>query len=79
MDDLDGNNDIDENLIYGESLPLEKSIHHINEDIGYSRWRISNVLFCHKINYHCRKLLENIIICVVLLFGTLYMFVVIWY
>ena len=37
MDDLDGSNDIDENLVYGESLPLEENIHQINEDLGYSR------------------------------------------
>ena len=49
MDDLDGSNNIDENLVYGESLPLEKNIHQINEDLGYSRWTISNVLLCHKI------------------------------
>jgi hypothetical protein len=37
MDDLDGSNNIDENLVYGESLPLEENIHQINEDLGYSR------------------------------------------
>ena len=37
MDDLDGSNDIDENFVYGESLPLEENIHQINEDLGYSR------------------------------------------
>ena len=49
MDDLDGSNDIDENLFYGESLSLEENIHQINEDLGYSRWTISNVLLYHKI------------------------------
>ena len=32
--------DMDENIVYGKGLPLEKSIYQINEDIGY---------FCHKI------------------------------
>jgi hypothetical protein len=32
MDDLDGSNDIDENVVYGEGLPLEKNIHQINKD-----------------------------------------------
>ena len=36
MDDLDGSNDMDENLVYGKSLPLEENIHQINEDLGYS-------------------------------------------
>ena len=70
--------DIDENIIYGEGLPLDVNIHQINEDIGYSRWTISNVLVLSQ-NYHCGKWLGNIIIYVVLLFGILCMFVVIWY
>ena len=37
MDDLDGSNNNDENLIYGKGLPLEENIHQINEDLGYSR------------------------------------------
>ena len=37
MDDLDGSNDMDENLVYGEGLPLEENIHQINEDLDYSR------------------------------------------
>ena len=37
MDDLDGSNDIDKNLVYGEGLPLEENIYQINEDLGYSR------------------------------------------
>ena len=49
MDDLDGSNDIDKNLVYGEGLPLEENIYQINEDLGYSRWTVSNVLLCHKI------------------------------
>ena len=36
MDDLDGSNDIDENLVYGEALPLEENINQINEDLCYS-------------------------------------------
>ena len=36
MDDLDGSNDMDENLVYGEGLPLEDNIHQINDDLGYS-------------------------------------------
>ena len=35
MDDLDGSNDIDENLVYDEGLPLEKNIHQINEDLVF--------------------------------------------
>ena len=35
MDDLDGSNDIDENLFYGESLSLEENIHQINENLGF--------------------------------------------
>ena len=35
MDDLDGSNDIDENLVYGEGLPLEDNIHQINDDLGF--------------------------------------------
>ena len=35
MDDLDGSNDIDENLVYDECLPLEKNIHQINEDLVF--------------------------------------------
>ena len=35
MDDLDGSNDMDENLVYGEGLPLEENIHQINEDLGF--------------------------------------------
>jgi hypothetical protein len=30
IDDLDGSNDI-----YGEGLPLEDNIHHINGDLGF--------------------------------------------
>jgi hypothetical protein len=33
--DLDGSNDMDENLVYGEGLPLEENIHQINEDLGF--------------------------------------------
>ena len=36
MDDLDGSLDMDENLVCGKSLPLEKNIHQINKDLGYS-------------------------------------------
>ena len=75
INDLDGSNGMDENLICGEGLPLEENIHQINEDLGYSRWTISNVLLLSQ-NYHCGKWLENIIICVVLLLGTLFTFVV---
>ena len=70
--------DMDENILYGEGLPLEENIHQINEDLDYLCWTISNVLLLSQ-NYHCRKWLGNIIICVVLLFVTLYTFVVIWY
>ena len=35
MDDLDGSNDMDENLVYGEGLPLEENIHQINKDLGF--------------------------------------------
>ena len=35
MDDLEGSNDMDENLVYGEGLPLEENIHQINEDLGF--------------------------------------------
>ena len=35
MDDLDGSNDMDENLVYGKGLPLEENIHQINEDPGF--------------------------------------------
>ena len=49
MDDLDGSNDIDENFVYGDSLPLEENIHQINEDLGYSRWTISNCYFVTKL------------------------------
>ena len=75
MDDLEGSNDMDENLIYGKGLPLEENIHQINEDIGYSHWTISNVLLLSQ-NYHCEKWLGNIIIYVVLLFEILCTFVV---
>ena len=78
MDDLEGSNDMDENLIYGKGLPLEENIHQINEDLGYSHWTISNVLLLSQ-NYHCEKWLGNIIIYVVLLFETLCTFVVMWY
>ena len=69
---------MDGNIVYGEGLPLKENIHQINEDLGYSRWIISNVLLLSQ-NYHCGKWLGNIIICVVLLFGTLCIFVVMWY
>ena len=36
MDDLDGSNDMDENLVYGEGFSLEDNIHQINDDLGYS-------------------------------------------
>ena len=36
MDDLDGSNDMDENLVYDKGLPLEENIHQINKDLGYS-------------------------------------------
>ena len=35
MDDFDGSNDMDENLICGEGLPLEENIYQINEDLGF--------------------------------------------
>ena len=35
MDDLDGSNNMDENLVYGEDLLLEDNIHHINDDLGF--------------------------------------------
>ena len=35
MDDLDGSNNMDENLVYGEDLPLDDNIHHINDDLGF--------------------------------------------
>jgi hypothetical protein len=35
MDDFDGSNDMDENLICGEGLPLKENIHQINEDLGF--------------------------------------------
>jgi hypothetical protein len=35
IDDFDGSNDMDENLICGEGLPLEENIHQINEDLGF--------------------------------------------
>ena len=35
MDDLDGSNDMDEKLVYGEDLPLEDNIYQINNDIGF--------------------------------------------
>ena len=35
MDDLDGSNDMDENLVYDEGLPLEDNIHQINDDLGF--------------------------------------------
>ena len=54
MDDLDGSNDMDGNLVCGEGLPLEENIHQINEDLGYLRWTISNVLLLSQ-NYHCGK------------------------
>ena len=78
MDDLDGSNDMDKSLVYGEGLPLEDNIHQINDDLGYSHWTISNVLLLPQ-NHHCGKWLGNILIYVVLLFGTLCMFVVMWY
>ena len=68
--------DMDGNIVYGEGLPLEENIHQINEDLGYSRW--TNVLLLSQ-DYHCGKWLGNIIICVVLLFGILCMFVIMWY
>jgi hypothetical protein len=37
IDDLDGSNGMDENLICGEGLSLEENIHQINEDLGYLR------------------------------------------
>ena len=78
MDDLDGSNDMDESLVYGEGLPLEDNIHQINDDLGYSHWTISNVLLLSQ-NHHYGKWLGNILIYVVLLFGTLCMFVVMCY
>ena len=36
IDDLDRSNDIEENLVYSESLPLEENIYQINENLGYS-------------------------------------------
>ena len=35
INDLDGSNDMDENLVYGKSLPLEENIHQINENPGF--------------------------------------------
>jgi hypothetical protein len=35
MDDLDGSNSMDENLVCGEGLPLEENILQINEDLGF--------------------------------------------
>ena len=35
MDDLDGSNDMDESLVYGEGLPLEDNIHQINDDLSF--------------------------------------------
>ena len=35
MNDLDGSNDMDENLVCGKGLPLEENIHQINEDLGF--------------------------------------------
>jgi hypothetical protein len=35
IDDLDGRKDMDENLIYGEGLPLEVNIHQINDNLGF--------------------------------------------
>ena len=35
MDNLDESNDMDENLVYGEGLPLEDNIHQINNDFGF--------------------------------------------
>jgi hypothetical protein len=35
MNDLDGSNDMDGNLVYGEGLPLEDYIHQINDDLGF--------------------------------------------
>ena len=70
MDDLDGSNDIDENFVSGESLPLEENIHQINKDLGCSHRTISNVLFCQKITivengwehyYLCSVIILNII------------------
>jgi hypothetical protein len=37
MDDLDGSNYMDENIVYSEGIPLEENIHQINEDLDYSR------------------------------------------
>ena len=73
MDDLDGNKDMDENFVCGDCIPSEENIHQINADLGYSNWTLCNVLLLSQ-NYHYGKWLENIIF-VVLLFGTLYMFV----
>ncbi len=36
MDDLDGSNNLDENLVYGKGLLLKENIYQINEDLGYS-------------------------------------------
>ena len=35
MNDLDGSNDMDENLVYSKSLVLEDNIHQINDDLGF--------------------------------------------
>ena len=35
MDNLDESSGMDENLVYGEGLPLEENIHQINEDLDY--------------------------------------------
>ena len=73
MDNL--SNDMDGNFVYGDDISSEKNIHQINVDLGYSHWTLCNVLLLPQ-NYHYGKWLGNIIICVVLLFGTLCMFVV---
>ena len=75
MDDLDGSNDMGENFVYNDGIPYEENILQINTDLGYSHWTLCNLLLLSQ-NYLCEKWLENIIICVVLLFGTLCMFVV---
>ena len=75
MDDLDGSNDMGENFVYNDGIPYEENILQINTDLGYSHWTLCNLLLLSQ-NYLCEKWLENIIICLVLLFGTLCMFMV---
>jgi hypothetical protein len=38
MDDLDGSNDMDRNIVYGKGLPLEENIHQINESWLLDLW-----------------------------------------